>query len=98
MTLLLKAPVRTDRLVAPLADVPGIRLLRPYEDDLLPDRGPRGLTPEQAVELITRQHERRPFDLVVVRGRRLAGLAAQEEALAGRLWTYLTDFPTASAN
>ncbi|WP_121188038.1 glycosyltransferase [Nocardiopsis sp. Huas11] len=93
VTLLLKAPVRTDRLVAPLADAPGIRLLRPYEDDLVPDRGPRGLTPEQAVELITRQHERRPFDLVVVRGRRLAGLAAQEEALAGRLWTYLTDFP-----
>ncbi|MFI6574522.1 glycosyltransferase [Nocardiopsis sp. NPDC050513] len=93
VTLLLKAPVRTDRLTAPLTEVPGVRLLRPYEDKLLPDLGPRGLTPEQAVALITRQDERRRFDLVVVRGRRLAGLAAQEESLAGRLWTYLTDFP-----
>lgn len=93
VTLLLKAPVRTDRLTEPLTKVPGVRLLRPYEDRALPDLGPRGLTPEQAVTLMTRQHERKPFDLVVVRGRRLAGLAAQEEALAGRLWTYLTDFP-----
>ncbi len=93
VTLLLKAPVRTDRLTEPLTRVPGVRLLRPYEDKALPDLGPRGLTPEQAVTLMVRYHERRAFDLVVVRGRRLAGLAAQEEALAGRLWTYLTDFP-----
>ncbi len=93
VTLLLKAPVRTDRLTEPLTRVPGVRLLRPYEDKALPDLGPRGLTPEQAVTLMTRHHERKPFDLVVVRGRRLAGLAAQEESLAGRLWTYLTDFP-----
>ncbi|WP_231493992.1 glycosyltransferase [Nocardiopsis sp. CNT312] len=93
VTLLLKAPVRTDRLTAPLTQTPGVRLLRPYEDELLPDLGPRGLTPEQAVELITRQDGRSRFDLVVVRGRRLAGLAAQEESLSGRLWTYLTDFP-----
>ncbi|MFL1381186.1 MULTISPECIES: glycosyltransferase [unclassified Nocardiopsis] len=95
VTLLLKAPVRTDRLVAPLAGAPGIRLLRPYEDKLVPDAGPRGLTPEQAVSLLVSRHERTPFDLVVVRGKRLAGLAAQEESLAGRLWTYLTDFPHA---
>ncbi|MFV2197052.1 glycosyltransferase [Nocardiopsis sp. LOL_012] len=93
VTLLLKAPVRTDRLTAPLTRTPGVRLLRPYEDELLPDLGPRGLTPEQAVELITRQDGRSRLDLVVVRGRRLAGLAAQEESLSGRLWTYLTDFP-----
>nr|WP_184287983.1 glycosyltransferase [Nocardiopsis algeriensis] len=93
VTLLLKAPVRTDRLTAPLAGTPGIRLLRPYEDKLLSDLGPRGLTPEQAAALIAARHERRPFDLVVVRGRRLAGLVAQEESLSGRLWTYLTDFP-----
>ncbi|MFY7067945.1 glycosyltransferase [Nocardiopsis changdeensis] len=95
VTLLLKAPVRTDRLIAPLAGAPGIRLLRPYEDKLVPDAGPRGLTPEQAVSLLVSRHERTPFDLVVVRGKRLAGLAAQEESLAGRLWTYLTDFPHA---
>ncbi len=93
VTLLLKAPVRTDRLTAPLEEVPGVRLVRPYEDRMLSDLGPRGITPEQAVELAGRLHARKPFDLVVVRGRRVAGLAAQEEALSGRLWTYLTDFP-----
>ena len=51
------------------------------------------LTPEQAVRLMTAQHARKPFDLVVVRGRRLASLAAQEKTLSGRLWTYLTDVP-----
>lgn len=93
VTLLLKAPVRTDRLTAPLTDVPGVSLVRPYEDRLLEDLGPRGLTPEQAVELMTRLDGEHGFDLVVVRGRRLAGLAAHEPALAGRLWTYLTDVP-----
>lgn len=93
VTVLLKAPVRTDRLTEPLTRTPGVRLLRPYEDKLLGDLGPRGLTPEQAVGLMRDRHARTPFDLVVVRGRRLAGLAAQEESLSGRLWTYLTDFP-----
>src|SRR5699024_1725575 len=52
VTVLLKAPVRTDRLTEPLTRTPGVRLLRPYEDKLLGDLGPRGLTPEQAVGLI----------------------------------------------
>jgi len=93
VTLLLKAPVHTDRLVEPLTRTPGVRLLRPHEDKMLSDVGPRGLTPEQAVGLMTAQHARKPFDLVVVRGRRLASLAAQEKTLSGRLWTYLTDVP-----
>ncbi|RCV54340.1 glycosyltransferase [Marinitenerispora sediminis] len=93
VTLLLKAPVKTDRLVAPLTGVPGVTLRRPYEEELLPDLGPRGLTPDQAVGLITRLDTENRFDLVVVRGRRAAIAAAQAEALAGRLWTYLTDVP-----
>ncbi|MDA0565969.1 glycosyltransferase [Streptomonospora sp. S1-112] len=92
-TLLLKAPVTTDRLVAPLTTVPGVVVRRTYEERLVPDAGPRGLTPDQAVELITRLDAERPFDLIVVRGKRLAIAAAQTEALAGRLWTYLTDVP-----
>jgi glycosyltransferase involved in cell wall biosynthesis len=93
VTLLLKAPVTTDRLVAPLMGAEHVTVRRPYEDRLLSDLGPRGLTPDQAVALMTRLDAERRFDLVVVRGRRLAGLAAAEEALAGRLWTYLTDVP-----
>ncbi|ASU85508.1 glycosyl transferase [Nocardiopsis gilva YIM 90087] len=93
VTLLLKAPVTTDRLVAPLDGAPGVTLRRPYEEKLLSDLGPRGLTPDQAVTLMTRLDAEERFDLVVVRGRRLASIAAQFEALAGRLWTYLTDVP-----
>ncbi|MFC4560587.1 glycosyltransferase [Nocardiopsis mangrovi] len=93
VTLLLKAPVTTDRLVAPLLDTEHVTVRRPYEERLLPDLGPRGLTPDQAVSLMTRLDTERRYDLVVVRGSRLAGVAAQAEELAGRLWTYLTDVP-----
>ncbi|WP_046469749.1 glycosyltransferase [Allosalinactinospora lopnorensis] len=93
VTLLLKASVKTDRLVAPLSSVPGVTLRKPYEEQLLSDLGPRGLTPDQAVELMARLDGEQRFDLVVVRGLRLASLAAHNEVLAGRLWTYLTDVP-----
>ncbi|GAB3485999.1 glycosyltransferase family 4 protein [Nocardiopsis coralliicola] len=93
VTLLLKAEVTTDRLIAPLADLDGVDVVRPHEQGLVRDAGPRGLTPEQAVGLITGLDADARFDLVVVRGRRLAVAAAQESALAGRLWTYLTDVP-----
>ncbi|MFW5420303.1 glycosyltransferase family 4 protein [Nocardiopsis sp. CNT-189] len=93
VTLLLKAEVSTDRLVAPLEGVPGVEVRRPYEEKLLTDLGPRGLTPDQAVGLLADLDGRDRYDLVVVRGRRLAVLAAQSEALKGRLWTYLTDVP-----
>ncbi|WP_106240895.1 glycosyltransferase [Allonocardiopsis opalescens] len=92
VTLVLKAPVRTPRLVDPLTRVPGVTVVRPHEEGLLPDLGER-LTPEQAVALLARMDAERPFDLVVVRGSRLAERAAAEESLRGRLWTYLTDVP-----
>ncbi|WP_131101960.1 glycosyltransferase [Streptomonospora litoralis] len=92
-TLLLKAPVTTDRLVAPLTSAAGVTVRRPHEERLVPEAGQRGLTPEQAVELMVRLDTEERFDVVVVRGRRLAIAAAQDEQLAGRLWTYLTDVP-----
>ncbi|GAA1773164.1 glycosyltransferase family 4 protein [Streptomonospora arabica] len=92
-TLLLKAPVTTDRLVAPLSGVAGVTVRRTHEEGLAPEAGQRGLTPEQAVELMMRLDSEDRFDLVVVRGRRLAIAASQSEQLAGRLWTYLTDVP-----
>ncbi|WP_285761271.1 glycosyltransferase [Nocardiopsis ansamitocini] len=92
-TLLLKSPVRTDRLVAPLVGLPDVTVRRPYEESLARDLGPRGLTPEQAIELITTLDGRQRFDLIVVRGKRLASVAAHTDALKGRLWTYLTDVP-----
>ncbi|WP_344972771.1 glycosyltransferase [Salinactinospora qingdaonensis] len=93
VTLVLKAPVTTDRMLEPFLETPGVTLRRPYEEQLLADVGPRGLTPEQAVTLLTRLDADSAFDLVVVRGRRLSVLAAHESQLEGRLWTYLADIP-----
>lgn len=92
-TLLLKAPVRTDRLTAPLDATEGVTLRRPHEEGLLHGSDGRGLPPEQAVALMQRLDADSGFDAVVVRGKRLAEQAAQNESLAGRLWTYLTDIP-----
>lgn len=92
-TLLLKAPVRTDRLVAPLMGLSGVTVRRPHEEGLVRGERQRNLDPEQAVELITRLDAEQRFDVIVVRGKALATIAAHSEALAGRLWTYLTDVP-----
>ena len=40
VTLVLKAPVRTDRLIAPLLAEPGVTVRRPFEEHLLEGPGP----------------------------------------------------------
>jgi glycosyltransferase involved in cell wall biosynthesis len=92
-TLLLKAPVRTDRLIAPLLDEPRIEVRRPFEEKLTVHPDTRGLAPEEAVRIMTALDDEARFDVVVVRGLALAARAAREEKLRGRLWTYLTDVP-----
>lgn len=92
VTLLLKARVRTSRLLDPLTG-PGITVVPALEDRLVPGaRGP-ALTPAEAVRGLRTLDVRARADLVVLRGRRVAALAAAEPTLAGRLWTYLTDVP-----
>ncbi len=94
VTLVLKAPVRTGRLVDPLAALPGVTVVRPHEEGLTePDRS---MPPKKAVEVLTRLDAARPYDLVVVRGLKLAAKLA-ESPLRGRLWTYLTDVPQSAA-
>jgi glycosyltransferase involved in cell wall biosynthesis len=94
VTLVLKAPVRTSRLIAPLLAEPGITVRRPFEEHLLdgPD-GTSSLRPPAAIELLTRLDTDQPYDLVVLRGRAVTLAAARSEAFAGRLWPYLTDVP-----
>jgi glycosyltransferase involved in cell wall biosynthesis len=94
VTLVLKAPVRTSRLIAPLLAEPGITVRRPFEEHLLdgPD-GTSSLRPAAAVGLLTRLDTEQPHDLVVLRGRAVTLTAAKSEAFAGRLWPYLTDVP-----
>jgi glycosyltransferase involved in cell wall biosynthesis len=95
VTLVLKAPVRTGRLVDPLAALPDVIVRRPHDEGLT-EPG-RGMSPRQAVTVLTAVDADHPYDLVVVRGRRLAHLLAHSP-LAGRLWTYLTDVPQSAAD
>jgi len=94
VTLVLKAPVRTSRLIAPLLAEPGVTVRRPVEEHLI--EGPEGPGPVRApaaAELLARLDAEQPHDLVVLRGRALTAAVARSEAFAGRLWPYLTDVP-----
>ena len=94
VTLVLKAPVRTSRLIAPLLAEPGITVRRPFEEHLVAGlEGSGSLRPAAATELLARLDAERRHDLVVLRGRALTAAAARSEAFNGRLWPYLTDVP-----
>jgi glycosyltransferase involved in cell wall biosynthesis len=94
VTLVLKAPVRTGRLVDPLAALDGVTVRRPHEEGLV--EGDAGMPAKQAVRVLTEIDAAKPYDLVVIRGRRLAGKLVHSP-LRGRLWTYLTDVPQSAA-
>ena len=94
VTLVLKAPVLTGRLVDPLRALPGVTVLSPHAEGLV--RGKEPMVTRQAAKILARVDGERPFDLVVVRGMMLAARLASSP-LAGRLWTYLTDVPQSAA-
>jgi len=91
VTLVLKAPVRTSRLIAPLLAEPGVTVRRPFEEHLL--EGPGPIRSTAAPELLARLDAEAPHDLVVLRGRAVTAAAAKSGLFAGRLWPYLTDVP-----
>ena len=93
VTLVLKAPVRTSRLIAPLLAEPGITVRRPHEEHLV--EGPGSIPASAAAGLLARLDAEQPYDLVVLRGRVLTAAAAKSGAFTGRLWPYLTDVPQA---
>jgi glycosyltransferase involved in cell wall biosynthesis len=96
VTLVLKAPVRTGRLVDPLAGIPGVTVFRPHDQLGMVADPAQSMPPKEAVRVLTELDAAEPYDLIVVRGKRLAGKLA-ESALKGRLWTYLTDVPQSAA-
>ena len=91
VTLVLKAPVRTSRLIAPLLAEPGVTVRRPFEEHLL--EGPGPVPAAAAPELLARLDAEAPHDLVVLRGRAVTAATAKSGAFTGRLWPYLTDVP-----
>ena len=101
VTLVLKAPVRTDRLIAPLRDLAEVTIRSPHAEGLLPGLAEASLTVPQAVAVLAAVDKAgagtdgAPHDLVVLRGRALVSAAARDGAFDGRLWSYLTDVPQA---
>ncbi|WP_432042132.1 glycosyltransferase [Streptomyces cadmiisoli] len=95
--LVLKAPVRTGRLIDPLSGLPGVTVVRPHEDGLLPGPGDRPLSPVQAAQALVRLDEETPCDLLVLRGRRLVTHVVADGHFDGRIWAYLTDIPQSPA-
>jgi glycosyltransferase involved in cell wall biosynthesis len=95
VTLVLKAPVRTDRLIAPLRDVPEVTIRSPHAENLLPGLTETSLTVPQAVAVLAAIDSGHRHDLVVLRGRALVSAAARDGKFDGRLWSYLTDVPQA---
>ncbi|MQY04436.1 glycosyltransferase [Actinomadura macrotermitis] len=95
VTLVLKAPVRTGRLVDPLTALDGVTVRRPHAEGLV--AGDAAMTVAQAHRVLGRIDAAEPHDLVVVRGRHIAAALAGDGAFQGRLWSYLTDVPQSLA-
>jgi glycosyltransferase involved in cell wall biosynthesis len=95
VTLVLKAPVRTDRLIAPLRELPEVVIVSPHAESLLSGLTEASLTIAQAVSVLASVDAAERHDLVVLRGRALVSAAAKDGAFDGRLWSYLTDVPQA---
>jgi glycosyltransferase involved in cell wall biosynthesis len=95
VTLVLKAPVRTDRLIEPLRELPEVAIVSPHAESLLSGLTEASLTIAQAVSVLASVDAAERHDLVVLRGRALVAAAAKDGAFDGRLWSYLTDVPQA---
>lgn len=92
--VLLKAPIETPRLVDPLRSMPHVTVVDPFTEGRTESEP---LSVPRAVNLLTTLDREERADLIVVRGLRFVAGAARNEALAGRLWTYLTDIPQSPA-
>ncbi len=97
VSLLLKTPVLTDRLLKPISDLAGVTIIRPFEDGLVEKTASDRLSVDEAVEIMGRLDRADRFDVVIIRGFLLAGTIVDGGAFSGRLWTYLTDIPQSVA-
>ncbi len=93
VTLLLKAPVDTPRLLQPLLDLPTVRIVRPFEEGLADPAVVRLLSVGHAAEIMRELDANQRFDIVVLRGSRVIPAVVRGGTFDGRIWTYLTDIP-----
>jgi glycosyltransferase involved in cell wall biosynthesis len=97
VTLVVKSPVRTDRLIAPLLAEPGVTVRRPHAEHLISGLGSASLSAGQAAQVLAALDREQRQDLVVLRGWRVVSQVVADGGFAGRLWTYLTDIPQSVA-
>lgn len=87
VSFFLKAAVTKTEVIRPILDLPNVQVIPPDPN------GEKVLSPPAALAAIRSHEGARPYTAVVLRGFALCRQAARESALAGRLWTYLTDIP-----
>ncbi len=92
VTLALKAPVETERLLEPLLRNERVTIRRPHEERLVAARRPT-MSLHQAIDVIRRLDKEKRYDLIVVRGLEVVRELVADGGFANRLWTYLTDIP-----
>jgi glycosyltransferase involved in cell wall biosynthesis len=97
VTLVVKSPVRTDRLIVPLLAEPGVTIRRPHAEHMISGLGHASLSAATAVEVLAGLDQEHRQDLVVLRGWQVVSRAVADGAFTGRLWTYLTDIPQSVA-
>jgi glycosyltransferase involved in cell wall biosynthesis len=99
VTLLVKAPVLSDKLLAPLLTTKGVTVRKPFEEKLVGKavRQTREMTPVQATAVMHKLDREQRFDIILVRGLSLVGSLVADGSFTNRLWTYLTDIPQAIA-
>ncbi|HEX6867306.1 MAG TPA: glycosyltransferase [Candidatus Limnocylindrales bacterium] len=95
VTLLLKRPVITDRLIAPLSSWPNVRIVPAF--DVGTPTGERLGRAQAATRMIDLDRDT-PFDAIVLRGFGLIEHVVDRGTFDGRLWSYLTDIPQVVAD
>ncbi|HWM88024.1 MAG TPA: glycosyltransferase [Kofleriaceae bacterium] len=93
VTLVCKQREKRDLLTGPLRRLPGVTLVNPVEEGRFD--GDRGLSRNQALDLLEQLDAKQRFDIFILRGFALCHAAAirKRRTFAGRLWPYLTDIP-----
>ncbi len=93
VTVLCKQNERRDLLTGPLRRLPGVTVVQPSDEKQ--DAGERGMSRNQALDLLEQMDTARRFDIVILRGFALCHAAAtrKRQTFHGRVWSYITDIP-----
>lgn len=94
VTFLLKAAVRTERLVEPLHGLERVRVIDPFAAGLLPRRADERLRPQEATDLLgVLDAQDGGYDALVLRGIHVFPSMLAAGRFNARLWSYVTEMP-----